>query len=139
MKNKRIFSIIATALFCACAAAQQAPPAAVSVPYAGATISDFKGKVSIQLPAQALTAPLRGEVLPPESTVSTDDGRLLLKLADGSDVLVRPHTKLVLKQPETSGWKYFQMMIGRVRTSIQKRLGGSPAFQIGTPSAVISV
>src|SRR5690349_14497900 len=40
----------------------------------------------------------RGETLPPDSTVSTDDGRLLLKLSDGSDVLVRPHTKLLLKQ-----------------------------------------
>ena len=71
--------------------------------------------------------------------MSTDDGRLLLKLSDGSDVLVRAHTKLLLKQPETSGWKYFQLLMGRVRTQIQKRMGGSPAFQIGTPSAVISV
>jgi hypothetical protein len=71
--------------------------------------------------------------------VSTDDGRLLLKLSDGSDVLVRAHTKLLLKQPEASGWKYFQLLMGRVRTQIQKRMGGSPAFQIGTPSAVISV
>ena len=71
--------------------------------------------------------------------MSTDDGRLLLKLSDGSDVLVRPHTKLLLKQPEASGWKYFQLLMGRVRTQIQKRMGGSPAFQIGTPSAVISV
>jgi hypothetical protein len=126
-------------LYCACAVAQEKPPAAVNAPYAGATISDFKGKVSIQLPAQALSLPARGQVLPPETTVSTDDGRLLLKLGDGSDILVRPHTKLVLKQPETSGWKYFQMMIGRIRTSIQKRMGGAPAFQIGTPSAVISV
>jgi uncharacterized membrane protein YgcG len=78
-------------------------------------------------------------VLPPDTTVNTDEGRLLLKLSDGSDVLVRPHTKLLLKQPEASGWKYFQLMIGRVRTQIQKRMGGSPAFQIGTPSAVISV
>jgi hypothetical protein len=30
-------------------------------------------------------------------------------------------------------------MLGRIRTQIQKRTGGSPAFQIGTPSAVISV
>jgi hypothetical protein len=44
-----------------------------------------------------------------------------------------------LKQPEISGWKYFQILVGRVRTQIQKRMGGSPAFQIGTPSAVISV
>jgi len=138
MKNKLTLTIVFLALYCACAAAQQAP-AAASAPYAGATISDFKGKVSIQLPAQAFAAPVRGEVLPPDTTVNTDEGRLLLKLSDGSDVLVRPHTKLLLKQPEASGWKYFQIMIGRVRTQIQKRMGGSPAFQIGTPSAVISV
>ncbi|HEX3585661.1 MAG TPA: FecR family protein, partial [Candidatus Angelobacter sp.] len=89
--------------------------------------------------AQSFAAPVRGEVLPPDTTVNTDEGRLLLKLSDGSDVLVRPHTKLLLKQPEASGWKYFQIIIGRVRTQIQKRMGGSPAFQIGTPSAVISV
>lgn len=139
MKNKLVFALIGVAMYCATAAAQQDSPAAVSVPYAGATVSDFKGKIGIQLPAQAFSAPVRGEVLPPETTVNTDDGRLLLRLSDGSDVLVRPHTKLVLKQPETSGWKYFQILIGRVRTSIQKHLGGTPAFQIGTPSAVISV
>ncbi|HEY1937201.1 MAG TPA: FecR family protein [Candidatus Angelobacter sp.] len=139
MKNKMIFAAAGFLLYCACALAQESQSATASVPYAGATISDFKGKVSIQLPAQAFTAPVRGEVLPPDSTVNTDDGRLLLKLSDGSDVLVRPHTKLLLKQPETSGWKYFQLLVGRVRTQIQKRLGGSPAFQIGTPSAVISV
>jgi len=139
MKSKLTLTIVVLALCCACAAAQQAPAAAASAPYAGATISDFKGKVSIQLPAQAFAAPVRGEVLPPDTTVNTDEGRLLLKLSDGSDVLVRPHTKLLLKQPEASGWKYFQLMLGRVRTQIQKRMGGSPAFQIGTPSAVISV
>src|SRR6476659_10537360 len=138
MKSKLTLTIVFLALYCACAAAQQAP-ATANAPYAGATISDFKGKVSIQLPAQSFAAPVRGEILPPETTVNTDEGRLLLKLSDGSDVLVRPHTKLLLKQPEASGWKYFQIMIGRVRTQIQKRLGGSPAFQIGTPSAVISV
>lgn len=140
MKNKPSFILSILIVFsCALARAQQVPPAVASAPYAGATISDFKGKVSIQLPAQTLGAPVRGEILPPETTVNTDEGRLLLKLSDGSDVLVRPHTRLLLKQPETSGWKYFQILIGRVRTQIQKRMGGSPAFQIGTPSAVISV
>jgi hypothetical protein len=139
MKSKLTLTIVFLALYCVCAAAQQTSAPAASAPYAGATISDFKGKVSIQLPAQAFAAPVRGEVLPPDTTVNTDEGRLLLKLSDGSDVLVRPHTKLLLKQPEASGWKYFQIMIGRVRTQIQKRMGGSPAFQIGTPSAVISV
>ncbi|HEV7672911.1 MAG TPA: FecR family protein [Candidatus Angelobacter sp.] len=140
MKTKLFLTLIGFALYFTSAPGQEAPQAAAaSAPYAGATISDFKGKVSIQLPAQAFAAPVRGEVLPPDTTVSTDDGRLLLKLSDGSDVLVRAHTKLLLKQPEASGWKYFQILVGRVRTQIQKRMGGSPAFQIGTPSAVISV
>jgi uncharacterized membrane protein YgcG len=145
MKNKSAFNLvlpmIGFLLFCSSGVAQEASPAtaAPSAPYAGATISDFKGKVSVQLPAHAFAAPLRGEVLPPDTTVSTEDGRLLLKLSDGSDVLVRAHTRLLLKQPEANGWKYFQLLVGRVRTQIQKRLGGSPDFQIGTPSAVISV
>lgn len=135
---KSVLPLIAVMLYCASGYAQETAPAA-SAPYAGATVSDFKGKVSIQLPAQAFASPVRGEVLPADTTVSTEEGRLLLKLSDGSDLLVRAHTKLLLKQPETSGWKYFQILVGRVRTQIQKRLGGSPAFQIGTPSAVISV
>lgn len=140
MKNKSIFTLIGLVLFCTSAVAQESQQGTTaSAPYAGATISDFKGKVSIQLPAQAFAAPVRGEILPPDTTVSTDEGRLLLKLSDGSDVLVRAHTKLLLKQPEANGWKYFQLLMGRVRTQIQKRMNGSPAFQIGTPSAVISV
>ncbi|HXB22514.1 MAG TPA: FecR family protein [Candidatus Solibacter sp.] len=128
------------AMACTIATAQQYSPAnTMSAPVAGATVSDFKGKVTIQLPGQALLAPSRGQVLPPESTVNTDDGRLLLRLSDGSDILVRPHTRLIIKEPETSGWRYLQLLIGRIRTQIQKHLGGTPPFQIGTPTAVISV
>ena len=45
MKNKSIFTLIGLVLFCACAVAQESQQAATaSAPYAGATISDFKGK-----------------------------------------------------------------------------------------------
>jgi hypothetical protein len=64
---------------------------------------------------------------------------MLLHLSDGSDILVRSNTNLVLKQPEGGALRYLQVMFGRVRAEIQKRLGGAPGFQIGTPSAVISV
>jgi hypothetical protein len=121
------------------AVAQEPSPAAVKAAYAGATVSDFNGKVSIQLPAHAFASPLRGQVLPPETEVNTDDGRLLLRLSDGSDILVRPHTRIVLKEPETSAWRYLQLLIGRIHTQIQKHVGGTPPVQIGTPSAVISV
>ncbi len=132
----KIFCLV---LYCSIAAAQQAPQFTANAPFAGATISDFKGKVGIQFPSQTFSSPFRGEVLPPETVVNTEDGRLLLQLSDGSDILVHPHTRLVLKQPETSGWRYIELSIGRIRTQIQKHLGGTPAFQMGTPSAVISV
>ncbi len=131
-----IFSLLFLVLNCGLALAQEP---AVKAPLAGATVADFKGRVSIQLPHQALAGPARGEVLPPETAVNTDDGTLLLKLTDGSEVLVRAHTRLVIKEPETSGWRYVQVMLGRIRAQVQKHLGGSPGFQIGTPTAVISV
>ncbi|MBZ5522412.1 MAG: FecR family protein [Acidobacteriia bacterium] len=140
MKTALRFTMTGLLLFCGIAVAQQAPAPAVSAPFAGATISDIRGRVSIQLPGQAgLSEPTRGTLLPPETTISTDDGRLLLRLSDGSDILVRPHTRLVLKQPETNAWRYLQLLIGRIHTQIQKHLGGTPPLQIGTPSAVISV
>lgn len=139
MKIQLAFRISLLLLVCTIAAAQEPQAAPAQAPYAGATISEFKGKVSIQLPGKSFHAPNRGEVLPAETQINTGDGRLLLRLSDGSDLLVRPNTRLVLKQPETNGWRYLQLLVGRVRAEIQKRLGSSPGFQIGTPSAVISV
>src|SRR5690348_7609765 len=139
MKYKLISTISGLLLLCSVVMAQEPPPSKITVTSAGATISDFKGKVSLQLPGQSLMSPSRGQVLPPETTVNTDDGRLLLRLSDGSEVLLRPHTRVVIKEPESSAWRYLQLLLGRIRTQVQKHLGGTPPFQIGTPSAIISV
>lgn len=139
MKIGLRLQVIGLLLYCTLVAAQEPAPAAVKAPFAGATIADVKGRVGIQLPGQALRAPMRGDTLPPETEINTEDGRLLLRLMDGSDVVVRPRTRLVLKEPETSGWRYLQLLIGRIHTRVQKHLGGTPPVQIGTPSAVISV
>ncbi len=119
--------------------AQQTPPVLTSVPYAGATISDFKGMVKLQAPAQAPMAPTRGLTLPPATIVSTEEGKILLHLQDGSEVVVRAHTRVILTQPAPGDWRYLELVLGRIRMEVQKRLGGTPPFQIGTPSAVISV
>jgi FecR protein len=139
MKTALQVHVVGFLLYCSIAAGQEPSPTLIKAPYAGATVSDFKGKVGIQLPGQAFTDPSRGEALPPETTVNTDEGRLLLRLSDGSDVLVRPHTRLLIKEPEASAWRYLQLLVGRIHTQIQKHLGGTPPVQIGTPSAVISV
>lgn len=139
MKLQWVVRIFLLLFVCGLAAAQEPQAGPAHAAFAGATVSEVKGKVSIQLPGHSFHAPNRGEILPAETQINTEDGRLLLRLTDGSDLLVRPNTRLVLKQPETSGWRYVQLLFGRVRAEIQKRLGNSPGFQIGTPSAVISV
>ena len=119
--------------------AQQASPAPISAPYAGATISDFKGRVELKAQTQNSFAPARGLSLAEGTEVDTTNGKLLLHLTDGSEVLLGPHTRLVLTQPTAGDWRYLQLIIGRIRVEVQKRLEGAPSFQIGTPSAVISV
>jgi FecR-like protein len=136
----RITLIASLLLLSTYVAAQEPQSGTLNAPFAGATISDFKGRVSIQLPSHVLATPSRGLVLPAETLISTEGGgRMLLRLSDGSDLLVRPETRLLLKQPEAGAWRYVQMLVGRVRAEIQKRLSGASGFQIGTPSAVISV
>ena len=110
-----------------------------SAPYGGATVSDWTGKVLVQPPGSSLAFPTRQQALPPGTLLDTGDGRLLLRLEDESEILVRPHTRLLLTQPGPGGWNYFELLLGRIRTHIMKRTGGAPPFQLGTPSAVIAV
>ncbi len=145
MKSKMSNSTIVLVLLCwlsslsTAAAAQQSTLAQENVPFAGANVADFKGNVRVQLPNQTMTGPARGEILPAGTVIITQDGGMLLRLADGSEVIVRPRTTVVLKQPAADDWRYLQLIIGRIRTAVQKRLGGASPFEIGTPSAVISV
>jgi hypothetical protein len=110
-----------------------------TAPIAGATVADFKGKVEVALPGQAASGPSRGQVLPAETTITTGNGRILLQLEDGSEILVHSNTRLVLKQPSPSNLQRLQLLLGKIKAEIQKRTGGSPSFQMGTPSAVITV
>jgi len=119
--------------------AQQSPEPASSVPFANATVADFKSKTQVQLPGQNFSAPTVGQVLPAESEINTGDGQILLRLEDGSEVLVHPHSHVLLKQPTPSNWQRLQLLVGRIRAEVQKRISGAPPFQVGTPSAVISV
>jgi len=123
----------------ACAQDQQSNPASVSAPFAGATISQWKGNIHLNLPGQAPSAPSLGETLPAGTVLDTGGGRLLLQLADGSQVLVRAHTRLTLQQPTPTDRSYFQLLLGRIRAIITKRTGGALPFELGTPSAVIAV
>jgi ferric-dicitrate binding protein FerR (iron transport regulator) len=78
--------------------------------------------------------------LPEGTLLDTREGQLLLVLrVDESEVLVQPHTRLILRAPQQGNWDTLQIILGRVRAYIRKRTGGAAPFQMGTPSAIIAV
>jgi FecR-like protein len=125
---------------CAAGAQEQQPSAATTTAAnAGATIAEWKGDVHLSLPGQPTSNPLRGEQLPAGTILDTGSGRLLLRMSDGSEMLVHSHTRLQLQQPSVTDPSYFQLLLGRIRAVINKRTGGTAPFEMGTPSAVIAV
>jgi hypothetical protein len=145
MKRTSVRSAIFTIVFfwaavgLATAQDQQPNAAPASAPFAGATISQWKGNIHLNLPGQPSSTPILGEMLPPGTVLDTGGGRLLLQLADGSQVLIRAHTRLMVQQPTPTERGYFELLLGRIRATINKRTGGAPPFELGTPSAVIAV
>jgi hypothetical protein len=123
----------------AAAQEQQPSPTPATAAIAGATIADWKGNIRLSLPGQLPSNPLRGEQLPPGTVLDTGSGKLLLRLGDGSELIVRAHTRLQVQQPSLSDPSYFQLLLGRIRALINKRTGGAVPFELGTPSAVIAV
>src|SRR3981081_997097 len=123
------------------AAAQEQQPssAPTTAAIAGATIAEWKGNIRLSLPGQLPSNPSRGEQLPPGTILDTGSGRLLLRLSDGSEVIVRAHTRLQVQQPSLTDPSYLQLLLGRIRALINKRTGGAVPFELGTPSAVIAV
>ncbi len=123
-----------------CAQTQNTSAGLTPAPFAGASISEWKGEVHVQLPAAKPSGPRRGQVLPAGTILETKEGRLVLVLrTDESEILVQPHTRLVISEPKPGNWNAVEILLGRVRAYIRKRTGGAPPFQMGTPSAVIAV
>jgi hypothetical protein len=118
----------------------QTPPAhKASLPAGSATVSEWKGDVVLHAAQGALVPCQRGLVLEAGAVIQTAKGSLLLTLQDQSQVLVEPNSQVVLEAPDQSGGKYLQQIIGKILAKVQKRIGVTPSFRMGTPTAVISV
>jgi hypothetical protein len=121
------------------AALQTREPQPLTLPTGSALVAEVKGKVSVT-PPQGTAAPAqRGMALPAETTIETAKGSVILLFPDGSQVLVKSKTRLVLKSPASSEGHFLQMFLGEILANIKKRLGETPPFRLGTPSAVITV
>ncbi len=128
------------AAFWLCVAQAQIPTGPSPAPFAGAIVSEWKGEVHVQLPGTSMSRPTRGQILPADTVLDTGEGRLVLVLrTDESEIIVQPHTRLVVKEPAPGNWDALEILLGRVHAYIRKRTGGTPPFQVGTPSAVIAV
>lgn len=115
----------------------EAPPTTLTI--GSATVSEFKGEVSIRSPQGEPISAQRGLVVVAESRIEVGKGSLLLSLADGSQVLVKSHSQVVLKAPNQDKGFSLELLLGKVVNKIQKRLGTTPSFRMGTPTAVITV
>jgi hypothetical protein len=141
LKMKQQFLVGIGMMLAMCSVAwSQAPPLQTnSLPVGSATLAEWKGKVSFRSPGGDALPPKPGIVLPAESTIETAKGSAVLNLEDGSQVLVKPNSRVVLKSRETSTGFYLQQWLGKIIVKAQKRLGNTPSFRMGTPTAVISV
>jgi len=119
--------------------AQNAALEPTSLPIGSAVVSEVKGEMVITSPQGAPVTAQRGMTLTAESRIETAKGTVLLELQDGSQVLIKVHSNVVLKAPNEGKGYYLELFIGKILAKVQKRLGGAPSFRMGTPSAVITV
>ncbi len=141
MKGCSYFCTAWMVLLVFCTASGQDPqrPEPTALPVGAATVAEVKGKIALYAPQGGELAAQRGLVLVPESRIETEKGSVLLTLQDGSQVLVKAHSRVVLKDPNQDKGYYLELLIGKIVNKVQKRLGSNPSFRMGTPTAVITV
>jgi hypothetical protein len=125
-------------LFLFAVAAGQTPQDA-SLPVGSATVAESKGEVTLHSPKGDILESKRGVVLDPESVIDTVKGSVLLDLQDGSQVLVKSKSHVVLKAPNADRGYYLELLVGKIVAKVRKRLSNTPSFRMGTPTAVITV
>src|SRR5260370_28341886 len=97
------YTVVRSSFFCVAffwiaagmAAAQEQQPVSspATAAIGGATISEWKGNIRLNLPGQSPSNPLRGEQLPPGTILDTGNGTLLLRLSAGREVIFWVHTQ----------------------------------------------
>ena len=137
--SRSIYVGLVAAAFLTLTAAQSEPQPQTDLPVGSALVSEVKGEVTFTSPQGTPVDAQRGVTLAADSKIETGKGSALLQLQDGSQVLVKGHSTVVLRTPTDEKGYWLELLIGRVITKVQKRLGSAPSFKMGTPSAVITV
>lgn len=136
--NARSLFLVALALTCL------AQTVVAQVTQVEARIANITGNVYLsQSGAQGSSAlAKRGDVLTPGEEIDTlAGGRVTIELTDGSLVVVRPGSRIVLKDFRTahSLRELFDILLGQVRVKIN-HFGGKPnPYRVNSPTASIAV
>jgi hypothetical protein len=119
-----------------------APSARAQVTPVEARVASVSGTVLLSNAAEATTAARRGDVLVPGEEIDTrGGGHLTIELTDGSLVIVRPESRVLLKDFRAADTlrDLLEVLLGRVRVRIN-HFGGKPnPYRINSPTASIAV
>ena len=140
MKIRKGLIYLLLLLAVASAAWAQTGVGSENLPAGSATIVDLKGEVLITLSGQTTpTTAQKGQALGPNTLIECRKGTVLLALADGSQVLVKDRTRVILRVPDEAQGNFLEQLMGKVVATVKKRVTGDPPFKMGTPTAVITV
>ncbi len=136
--GRTIQVLIGVALALACSV----PAARAQVTSVEARIASVSGTALLSTGAQPPSIAKRGDVLFPGEEIDTrGGGHVTIELTDGSIVLVRSGSRILLKDFRTAGSvrELFEILLGRVRVKIN-HWGGKPnPYRINSPTASIAV
>jgi len=135
-KTCRVLILAVLALACT------VPSARAQVTPIEARIANVSGIVLLSNAAQAPTTAKRGDVLFPGEEIDTrGGGHLTIELTDGSLIIVRPESRVLLKDFRAANTirELLEVLLGRVRVRIN-HFGGKPnPYRINSPTASIAV
>ena len=142
--NKHVAALLPTFMFCVLLSSSvaQAPVASSGqLPHGGAIVLDLSGKIRVHGAGGAALTIARNGIVPQGAAIDTDpNAKVLLRLDDGSEILLRENSHLVLNQETLpTGNTLFELILGKLRAVVTKRYTGTPSFQLGTPSAIVAV
>lgn len=121
------------------ASAQEPQPQPAALPLGRAVIASIKGEVSFKSPEGAAIEAASGKELLPGSVIETGKGSAVLNLLDGSQMQVKAHSRVTLRDPAGNDHFSLELFLGKLAAKVQKKLGATPSFRMGTPTAVITV
>jgi hypothetical protein len=107
-----------------------------------ARIASVTGTAILSSGEQSPTPAKRGDVLIPGEEIDTRaGGHLTIELTDGSLVVVRPGSRVVLKDFRAASTlrELFEVLLGRVRIKINHFSGKPNPYRINSPTASIAV